>query len=135
MRPGELVVWFLFQGKSFDVGMNYGPAGKLSGYYIDALRPVNWSEDQADTPALLVDLFLDLWVWTDGEYEILDMDELQEAVNRHDISAQEAQLARATIESIVQGIVTDQFPYPTFHEYHLTVADVGTLTSALERAA
>ncbi len=75
-------IWFLFKNRSFDTGRVYRPDRTWMGYYVDVLEPVQWRGSDPSTLEPITDLFLDLWIAPDGNYMVLDEDELEDAVNR-----------------------------------------------------
>ena len=106
---GSWEVWFLFQGRSFDVARIYGPDG-FRGYYVDALQPVHWQDDDPETLEPLVDLFLDLWIRLDGRWSLLDQDELDAAQDNGVITRSAAVAARETLMAISVDVNKGLFP-------------------------
>lgn len=131
MHPGDLVIWFLFQGQPYDIGKDYSQQGEFRGYYIDALEPVLWHEDDSTTLEPLKDLFLDLWIWPDHRYQILDRDELLEARCQGQIAVESARLAESTIEHLVESHSSGTFPPSSVKEFHLSGSQVQVLVSEL----
>lgn len=103
-------VWFLFKGEPWDIGRFYRPDGELTGYYADALQPVQWQDDDPSTLEPLVDLFLDLWVGVDGSVRVLDEDELQEAIENGAIDEARAARARQVISELLTAARAGTFP-------------------------
>lgn len=110
IAPGFSAVWFLYKGERWDVGRFHRPDGSCTGYYVDALEPVRWRDGDPRTLDPLVDLFMDLWISLDGRAEILDEDDLAEAVESGTVSAEQAASARVTIESLARDVARGSFP-------------------------
>jgi predicted RNA-binding protein associated with RNAse of E/G family len=110
MASGYRVVWFLFNGKPYDIGRFYRPDGTWTGYYVDILEPVRWQDADPDTLEPIVDLFLDLWITPDGEGLILDEDELEEAVRQKAIPPERAGRAREVAERLLEATLRGDFP-------------------------
>ena len=79
--------------------------------YIDMIAGQGWDKD--DVP-YFYDLYLDLVVYPDGTIIEDDMDELQEAVEKGDISKQEFDLALNTAEKLKNGLLSDRVAFGNF---------------------
>jgi predicted RNA-binding protein associated with RNAse of E/G family len=108
--PGDVAVWFLFKGASFDIARVYTSAGEFRGYYVDATEPISWTGSNVSSLAPIVDLFLDLWIWPHGGYSVLDQDELEEAHSKGWISDAQVQLAESTIQQLIEENARGIFP-------------------------
>jgi uncharacterized protein len=126
---GNLAVWFLFQGRPFDLARIYTADGEFAGYYVDALESVSWRNGDADTLEPLVDLFLDLWIWPDLRVEVLDEDELAQAERQGVISRLSAATARATLNNLVTDVKSGRFPPREVVSFQLSDAELGKLAS------
>ena len=77
LEPGAPVVWFTYRGEVWhDVGRFHLADGTFTGLYANVLTPVRMEGMEWET----TDLFLDLWMGTDGVAEVLDRDELEAAL-------------------------------------------------------
>jgi predicted RNA-binding protein associated with RNAse of E/G family len=103
-------IWFLFNGKPWDVGCMYRPDGTFTGYYADVLETVRWEGEDATTLQPLVDLFLDLWVGANGVIQVLDEDEFEEARKSGSLTARQASHAQAVLADLVIETETGGFP-------------------------
>ncbi|MYE35522.1 MAG: DUF402 domain-containing protein [Gemmatimonadales bacterium] len=91
LRPGSLLIWFLRPGQPFEIGAFYHGRGTFQGYYINLIRP-----PQLESPPWIIeDLYLDVWLPEGGDGVLLDEDELDAAVARGELSAEEAGEVRA----------------------------------------
>lgn len=118
MAAGYDAVWFLFNGKPWDIGRFYRPDGSWTGYYIDVLEPVHWDGADPGTLEPLVDLFLDLWIAPDGRFAVLDEDELEAAVLANWITAGIATRAREIMAGIVAETESGTFPPEVVRVYN-----------------
>lgn len=117
IESGYSVVWFLFQREPYDVGCFYRPDGTLTGYYVDILEPVHWQEENPPRLTPLVDLALDIWIAPDGSYQVLDEDEFALFVRRGDLTARQADHARATLTSVISLVDAGDFPPSIVKDY------------------
>lgn len=91
LRPGSLLIWFLRPGQPFEIGAFYHGRGTFQGYYINLIRPPRLQSP----PWIIEDLYLDVWLPEGGDGVLLDEDELDAAVARGELSAEEAGEVRA----------------------------------------
>jgi uncharacterized protein len=110
IESGYAVVWFLFKGEPYDIGRFYRPDGTWTGYYIDILQPVQWSEDDALSIDPLIDLALDLWIAPDGSFQVLDEDEFVAFVNHGGLTSEQASHARHALTALVSAHEDGSFP-------------------------
>lgn len=99
-------IWFVFTGLWYDIGKIYNLNNEWTGYYCDIMKPVKRSPDQFE----IVDLFLDLWVTPNGNYEIQDEDEFETALEEGTISTELAEKARNVLDDLIGEVVSGKFP-------------------------
>jgi predicted RNA-binding protein associated with RNAse of E/G family len=116
---GYWTVWFLFNGKPFDVGRFYRPDGTWTGYYVDVLEPVRWKASDPHTLEPITDLFLDLWIAPNGKYIVLDEDEFAEAVTLGHLSSAQAKHARNVLQELITATEQRVFPPQVAREFRL----------------
>jgi predicted RNA-binding protein associated with RNAse of E/G family len=80
--------------------------GRLSGYYVNINLPYKRRDDGYEAK----DLFLDLWVWADGGFTILDEDEFVDARRDGLVTADEARFAYEALSNTVRMINFHRFP-------------------------
>ncbi|MDX1395112.1 MAG: DUF402 domain-containing protein [Gemmatimonadota bacterium] len=97
LRPGALVVWYLWPDRSYEVGAFHDRRGGLRGHYVNLIRPPAVTGDRWTVE----DLFLDVWLPADGPPVILDRDELDEAVARGWVTPEEGADTVALAEEVV----------------------------------
>jgi len=107
IENGYRAVFVEYIKEYFDVAMIFRPDGTFTGYYADINTPSRVADDGYWTK----DLFLDLWVSADkSRITVLDEDEFQEAMDKNWISKEEAQMARAELERLIDMYNHGSFP-------------------------
>jgi predicted RNA-binding protein associated with RNAse of E/G family len=106
LEPGGPAVWFTFPGRWHDIGRFHLSDGSFTGYYANILTPPRMEYDRWET----MDLCLDLWLSADGQVEILDEDEFQEAVERGWMDDATARTARAEVEALASAARAGLWP-------------------------
>lgn len=109
LEAGAPVVWFSFPGAWHDIGRFHLRDGSFTGYYANVLTPVEIEPTGIwDT----TDLFLDVWMSADGRVEILDGDELEEALQKGWVDAATAARATEEAEALAAGARAGRWPSP-----------------------
>jgi len=101
-------IWFIFEGSWYDLGKIYDTSGAFQGYYCDIIRPVKRTPDGLE----IDDLVLDLWVFPDRRWKVLDEEEFKEAVSRGWLGAELAARARGELKRLLEDIRSSCFPPP-----------------------
>jgi predicted RNA-binding protein associated with RNAse of E/G family len=115
LEDGSLALWFTFPGVWHDIGLFHLADGTFTGLYANILTPPEIAGDVWHT----TDLFLDLW-WPDGgEVELLDADELEEALARGVIDKDMARQATAEANRLLQLAGAGAWPPPVVREWSL----------------
>jgi predicted RNA-binding protein associated with RNAse of E/G family len=110
IAAGFAVVWFLFQGRPYDIGRFYRPDGTWTGYYVDILEPVAWEGGRSPRFHPIVDLALDVWIDPDGAYTVLDEDEFEAFVRDGSLTDQQERHARAVLTHVLRDVENGSFP-------------------------
>ena len=76
------------------------------GYYCDVCSPLQ----REGEGYALTDLFLDVWVWPDGRWRVLDREEFSRAAASGVISESQASLAEDTVTQLETELANGQFP-------------------------
>jgi len=116
---GFTAIWFIYRNRWYDIGKFYDKSGRWIGYYCDILKPNPSLLRNPHRTVVLTDLFLDLWITTGGRFVVLDEDELNEALVRHEISTTLAREARRRIEIIIRAAKANRFPPRSVREIEL----------------
>ena len=115
LEPGAPVVWFTFPGLWHDIGRFHTCDGRFTGFYANVLTPV-----QLITPMHweTTDLFLDVWLDEHG-VEMLDADELRQALVDDVIDAHRAARAQQEADALVRAAAAGDWPPPVCREWTL----------------
>jgi predicted RNA-binding protein associated with RNAse of E/G family len=116
LEPGAPVVWFTYRGDVWhDVGRFHLRDGTFTGLYANVLTPVRMDGTEWET----TDLFLDLWMGAGGEVEVLDRDELEEALRAGWISPALAERALREAETLREAALSGTWPAAHVGEWTL----------------
>jgi predicted RNA-binding protein associated with RNAse of E/G family len=114
-EPGAPIIWFVFPSAWFDVGRFHLRDGTLTGYYVNFIAP----PDLAGRTWNMYDLCLDLWIEPNGDFQILDQDEFDEAVDRHWIDPPTAQQVRLELNRLIGELKAGRWPLAPVRDYDL----------------
>jgi hypothetical protein len=95
----------LFYAKGFAVLELQDSQGAALGWYMDICSPLRREAGEY----LVTDLFLDVWLWPDGRWQVFDQDEFDTALEGGLLDANQAQAARATLAQLQVEIGTGRF--------------------------
>ena len=109
-------VWFVFDGRWYDIGKIYNLDNQFTGYYCDIITPMKRTETHFE----ITDLFLDLWVSPDGSYQIQDEDEFEAALQNNWIQTDLANQARTALQNLISEIESGVFPPEIVFRWELT---------------
>jgi predicted RNA-binding protein associated with RNAse of E/G family len=112
-----LAVWFIFRRKWYDVGKFYDQEGKFTGYYCDIIRPVAKLLASPSKTSIITDLFLDLWISSDGRCVVLDEQQLGRAIRKRAIPLPLAAKARRELAALVKSAKAGYFPPKIVRRY------------------
>jgi predicted RNA-binding protein associated with RNAse of E/G family len=115
LEPGSRVVWFTFPGCWYDVGRFHLADGSFTGCYGNVLVPPRILGDTWYT----TDLFLDLWLPSEGAASLLDEDELEEALARSHIDPTLASRAREEAAVLLERAAAGEWPPRIVREWTL----------------
>jgi predicted RNA-binding protein associated with RNAse of E/G family len=102
---GGVSVYFL--DRHYKISRFYGHDGSFLYWYCDVL---GISHDAASDTYLMLDLLLDVKVYPDGRVELLDEDELREALSRSLITPEQCRSARDIAGALLADIASGAFP-------------------------
>lgn len=104
--PGGAIVWFMFPGRSYEVGALYDQDGTFLGYYTNFVQP-----PRPETAVWhLTDLFLDVWQPPEGPPKLLDEDELTEAAQRGWVGTEDVARTRAEAAAVLRAARSRRWP-------------------------
>ncbi len=106
LSAGWLLVWYLFPGRSYEIGAFHDRLGRFRGYYTNLIRPARFSPGSW----VVEDLFVDVWQPVGGEPVVLDEADLAEAEARGEMDRIEAEGARALARDIAARARAGDWP-------------------------
>ncbi|NJD09773.1 MAG: DUF402 domain-containing protein [Gemmatimonadetes bacterium] len=116
LEPGSPVIWFTYPGRMHDVGVFHDAAGRFTGYYANILTPVVFHTAlEWET----TDLFLDVWLGSDGRLVLLDEAEFTLAVGNGWLDRSTAAAARAEADRLLAAGAAGEFPPPDVRDWTL----------------
>lgn len=104
-----MAIWFVYRHKWYDVGKFYDRARNLVGYYCDIIKSLN---KLLRTPAktnMITDLFLDLWITPEGDYIVLDEDEIENAIKHGYLPKNLANQTYKQMDSLIRAFRAGRF--------------------------
>ena len=113
IENGYNMLYFAFIGENYDVLKVYNEEGNFKGLYIDVLA---YSKREGDTLEML-DLFLDVFVFPDGDAFLIDEDELEMALNYGLIDKETFDFAYSVAGEILEKLKRGEFPPAIVWEY------------------
>lgn len=111
---GYRCILFEFAKEWYEIMKIWNFEGSLVGYYCNINTPPRRFEGGYE----VTDLFLDLWVFPDMEYRVLDEDEFEVAIARRWIDEEEAEKARSVLGHLVEQVEKGEFPQDIVEEYN-----------------
>lgn len=116
LEEGSLALWFTFPGAWHDIGLFHRADRSFTGLYANVLTPPEIDGGVWHT----TDLFLDVW-WPDGaeSAQLLDEDELAEAVAAGHIDEELAARARQEAERLLGLALSGDWPPSIVGEWTL----------------
>ncbi len=97
---------YLFYDQYFSIMEIHATTGDLLGFYVDLTTPVR----KVDGEYYLTDLILDLWIFPDLTYRVLDEDEWQQAIQAGLVSKEIQNMVRKTLKGLKREIRMGKFP-------------------------
>jgi protein associated with RNAse G/E len=97
---------YLFYDQFFSIMEVHATTGDLLGFYVDLTTPVR----KVDGEYYLTDLILDLWIFPDLTYWVLDEDEWQQAIQGGWVSKEIQNTVRKTLKGLKREIRMGKFP-------------------------
>ena len=115
LEDGSLALWFTFPGAWHDIGLFHRADGSFTGLYANVLTPPEIEGNVWRT----TDLFLDVWWPVGDEAQLLDEDELDEALAEGHIDHGTATKARAEAAHLLELARDGRWPPPVVEEWTL----------------
>ena len=115
LEQGSSVVWFTFPGAWHDIGSFHRADGTFTGFYANVITP----PEIDDRVWYTTDLYLDVWLTSDGAARLLDQDEFDEAVGRGLVDADTADRAREEATRLLEEARSGTWPPAVVKEWTL----------------
>lgn len=125
-----LGIWFCCVSAWHDVGAVYDHDNQLNGYYCDICTPIT---RRADGYAL-TDFFLDLWIYPDGRYVLLDEDEFAAAVTRGILTNEQRVTVQNELARLVAEVEAGVFPSKRIRRLLTLPENVDKVRETLQKA-
>jgi uncharacterized protein len=114
LETGSDAVWFTFPDTWHDIGRFHRADGGFTGIYANVITPCLFERvDLWHT----TDLFLDLWIDTEGRVSLLDQDEYAAAVEREWIDSALAERALEEANDLRKRAEAGTWPPPIVHDW------------------
>lgn len=100
-------VSFTFLKEGYKISKFLGPSGEFKYWYCDIISVLY---DEQEDKYTLVDLLLDVKILPDGTVEVLDADELAEALEKNIVTKEEACMSLNILDKILKMAYAGKFP-------------------------
>jgi protein associated with RNAse G/E len=107
IRRGTVSYEFYWLNRWYNVFRFHEPDGNLRNFYCNINLPFKFAGNVLD----YVDLDIDILVWKDFSYQILDSDEFLENAERFSYSDEMRKKVRAARDELISLIETRTFPF------------------------
>ncbi len=121
LETGARAVWLTFPGAWHDIGRFHLRDGTFTGFYANILTPVEIAPPRTGGPHVwhTTDLYLDVWLPSDGGVRLLDEDELLAAEEEGTIDPALARAARTEAARLMELAADGVWPPPVAHAWTL----------------
>ena len=116
IENGYFMIYFAFVGKNYDILKVYDREGNFKGLYVDVLAYTKRYENTLE----MLDLFLDIFIFPNGEHFLLDEEELEMALNYGIVDKETVDFAYSIAREIMEKIEKGEFPPKIVWEYSLS---------------
>jgi len=86
-----------FVGEPYEILIVLDKEKNIRGYYVNINRPIERKQNKI----YVHDLFLDIWVFPDMTWKLLDLDEYEEARAKGLLTQQDVEIAQATLKKFL----------------------------------
>ena len=116
IENGYTMLYFAFIGENYDILKVYDKEGNFKGLYVDILA---YTKREGDTLEML-DLFLDIFIFPNGEIFLLDEGELEMALLYELIDKEMFDFAYSKAREIIEKFEKGLFPPDVVWRYSLS---------------
>jgi uncharacterized protein len=107
IRRNTVSYEYYWKNKWFNIFRFHEPEGDLRNFYCNVNQPPVLNDGILD----YVDLDIDLLIWKDRTFEILDMDEFKANIKGYDYSVQIQDQAYSSLGDLIQMVERQEFPF------------------------
>jgi protein associated with RNAse G/E len=107
IRRGTVSYEFYWLDRWYNIFRFHEPDGALRNFYCNINLPPRFAGDVLD----YVDLDIDILVWKDFRYEILDADEFAENSEKYNYSQNLKQTVDSNVKELIRLIENRQYPF------------------------
>lgn len=107
IRRNTISYEFYWKNKWFNIFRFHDPEGDLRNFYCNINQPPELKNGTLN----YIDLDLDVLVWQDLSFEILDIDEFQEHILKYKYSEELQKKAQTGLQEILKMIEKRDFPF------------------------
>lgn len=105
---------YAFLDKGYKISKFFDHEGRFKYWYCDI---INVEYDSKEDKYTLIDLILDVRITGDGSIEVLDADELAEALEKGIITLEEALKSLRTLDELLKSAYEGRFPPDICNKY------------------
>lgn len=95
--------------KGWKLSKFFDKEGKLLYWYCDIID-YDLKQEEGEEVYTLIDLLLDVKVYEDGNYEVLDEEELEEAFQTGLVTKEQKEKSKKRVRELIQIIESGEFP-------------------------
>lgn len=107
IRRGTISYEYYWLDRWYNIFRFHEPNGDLRNYYCNVNMPPTFEKGVLD----YIDLDIDILVWQDFKYEILDQEEFEENTKKYNYPSKVIQKATSNIKELEQKIKSRKFPF------------------------
>lgn len=107
IRCGTISYEYYWRDRWYNIFRFHGPGGELRNFYCNVGMPPNFEKNVLE----YVDLDIDILVWEDLSFEVLDLDEFEENAVRYGYSDSLRQMADRSLNELKALIDRREFPF------------------------
>jgi uncharacterized protein len=107
IRRGTISYEYYWKNEWYNVFRFHEPSGELRNFYCNINRPPQLADGVLD----YIDLEIDILVWRDFSFKILDLDEYEETACKFNFSAEIKHKIEESLRKLLQMIKEKRFPF------------------------
>lgn len=107
VREDTLSYEYFFPDRWYNIFRFEEPSGTLRNWYCNITMP----PEIADHTVNYIDLDIDVLIWPDGSFKILDVEEYEENARKHDLSDDAREQVSLALTDILAAFRDEKFPF------------------------